>query len=161
MPRARHPLSAASVSSERENAALLNAALSSWADHGHELHRNQSQRSGISVQLYLTQGSAVMAAEVATARPVKASRRVPPTRCAGAAFLSGLHRRDGDLCRRHFDGYRQLRRGFPREANSVVEVGGVRTFYRMPDLLSMELEGGTVIAALPRDLARKVLEQAR
>jgi hypothetical protein len=102
-----------------------------------------------------------MAAEVATARPVKASRRVPPTRCAGAAFLSGLHRRDGDLCRRHFDGYRQLRRGFPREANSVVEVGGVRTFYRMPDLLSMELEGGTVIAALPRDLARKVLEQAR
>ncbi len=28
----------------------------------------------------------------------------------------------------------QLRSGFPREANSVVEVGGVRTLFRMPDL---------------------------
>ena len=29
-----------------------------------------------------------------------------------------------------------LRHGFPREANNVVEIGGVRTLFRMPDLLS-------------------------
>ena len=103
----------------------------------------------------------------------------------------------------------QLRRGFPREANSVVEVGGVRTLFRMPDLLSIALGGGSVVerdplavgpksvgyrltrealvfggdtltatdaavaagiaeigdtevvASLPRDLARAVLEEAR
>jgi N-methylhydantoinase A/oxoprolinase/acetone carboxylase beta subunit len=43
----------------------------------------------------------------------------------------------------------QLRRGFPREANSVVEVGGVRTLFRMPDLLSIGLGGGSIVSADP------------
>src|SRR4029450_2578637 len=37
-----------------------------------------------------------------------------------------------------------LRHGFPREANNVVEVGGVRTAFRMPDLLSIGVGGGTL-----------------
>ena len=37
--------------------------------------------------------------------------------------------------------------GVPREANAVGEVGGVRTLFRMPDLLSIGLGGGTEIAA--------------
>jgi N-methylhydantoinase A/oxoprolinase/acetone carboxylase beta subunit len=40
-----------------------------------------------------------------------------------------------------------LRHGFPREANNVVEIGGVRTLFRMPDLLSMGLGGGTRVLA--------------
>jgi N-methylhydantoinase A/oxoprolinase/acetone carboxylase beta subunit len=43
----------------------------------------------------------------------------------------------------------QLRRGFPREANSVVEVGRVRTLLRMPDLLSIALGGGTIVERDP------------
>ena len=39
--------------------------------------------------------------------------------------------------------------GFPREANSVVEVGGVRTLFRMPDLLSIGLGGGSLVARDP------------
>ena len=35
-------------------------------------------------------------------------------------------------------------RGFPREANNVVHVGGVRTLFRMPDLVSIGLGGGTL-----------------
>ena len=31
--------------------------------------------------------------------------------------------------------------GFPREANNVVEIGGVRTLFRMPDLLSIGIGG--------------------
>jgi N-methylhydantoinase A/oxoprolinase/acetone carboxylase beta subunit len=42
-----------------------------------------------------------------------------------------------------------LKAGFPREANSVVEIGGVRTLFRMPDLLSIALGGGTLIGADP------------
>src|SRR5262249_35272836 len=38
-----------------------------------------------------------------------------------------------------------LHHGFPREANNVVEVGGVRTLFRMPDLFSLALGGGTLV----------------
>ncbi len=39
--------------------------------------------------------------------------------------------------------------GFPREANSVVKVGGVRTLFRMPDLLSIGLGGGSHVVLDP------------
>jgi N-methylhydantoinase A/oxoprolinase/acetone carboxylase beta subunit len=63
----------------------------------------------------------------------------------GAAFLSGIQ----DAMVVDVGGTTtdvgHLRAGFPREANTVVEVGGVRTLFRMPDLLSMGLGGGTVV----------------
>src|SRR5690242_20979951 len=53
-------------------------------------------------------------------------------RSRGAAFLSGL----ADAIVIDVGGTTtdvgSLRRGFPREANNVVEVGGVRTLFRMP-----------------------------
>ena len=39
-----------------------------------------------------------------------------------------------------------LRAGFPREAPREVEVGGVRTLFRMPDLLSIALGGGSLVS---------------
>jgi N-methylhydantoinase A/oxoprolinase/acetone carboxylase beta subunit len=42
-----------------------------------------------------------------------------------------------------------LKNGFPRQANSVVEVGGVRTLFRMPDVLSLPLGGGTRVRQDP------------
>ena len=35
--------------------------------------------------------------------------------------------------------------GFPREASLAVEVGGVRTNFRMPDLLTLGLGGGSLV----------------
>ena len=35
--------------------------------------------------------------------------------------------------------------GFPRESAAAVEVGGVRTNFRMPDLISIGLGGGTIV----------------
>ncbi len=43
----------------------------------------------------------------------------------------------------------QLVQGFPRESNSVVNIGGVRTLFRMPDLLSFGLGGGSQVALDP------------
>ena len=67
----------------------------------------------------------------------------------GAALLSGL----ADAMVADVGGTStdvgQLRRGFPREANSVVEVGGVRTLFRMPDLLSIGLGGGSLVLCAP------------
>ena len=35
--------------------------------------------------------------------------------------------------------------GFPRESSFGVEIGGVRTNFRMPDLVTIALGGGTVV----------------
>jgi N-methylhydantoinase A/oxoprolinase/acetone carboxylase beta subunit len=67
----------------------------------------------------------------------------------GAAFLSGL--KDAmvvDVGGTSSD-VGQLKNGFPREANSVVEVGGVRTLFRMPDLYSIGLGGGSIVRREP------------
>jgi N-methylhydantoinase A/oxoprolinase/acetone carboxylase beta subunit len=82
----------------------------------------------------------------------------------GAAFLSGLD--DGvvvDVGGTSSDiGY--LKGGFPREANAAVEIGGVRTLFRMPDLLSIGLGGGTEISPDgsrigPRSVGFRLLQQ--
>ena len=38
-----------------------------------------------------------------------------------------------------------LRKGFPREAAVAVEIGGVRTNFRMPDVFSLGLGGGSLV----------------
>src|SRR5690625_1338257 len=38
-----------------------------------------------------------------------------------------------------------VQNGFPRESSVAVEIGGIRTNFRMPDLLSFGLGGGTII----------------
>jgi N-methylhydantoinase A/oxoprolinase/acetone carboxylase beta subunit len=84
----------------------------------------------------------------------------------GAAFLSGL----SDAMVIDVGGTStdvgQLRRGFPREANSVVEIGGVRTLFRMPDLLSIGLGGGSVVerdplAVGPQSVGYRLTSEAR
>jgi N-methylhydantoinase A/oxoprolinase/acetone carboxylase beta subunit len=63
----------------------------------------------------------------------------------GAAFLSG----EGDCIVVDVGGTTSdvgaLRRGFPREASVEVDVGGVRTNFRMPDVLSFGLGGGSLV----------------
>ena len=39
-----------------------------------------------------------------------------------------------------------LRGGFPRESNRAVDVGGVRTNFRMPDIVAVGLGGGSVVS---------------
>lgn len=64
----------------------------------------------------------------------------------GAAFLSGID----DAMVVDVGGTTSdigcIKGGFPREANAAVEIGGVRTLFRMPDLLSLALGGGTEIS---------------
>ncbi len=118
---------------ERENAALLNAALSDFARATVAGFIAAIAESGIAAPLYLTQNDGtVMPAEMAAALPVMSFASGATNSMRGAAFLSGLT----DAMVIDVGGTTtdvgQLRRGFPREANSVVEVGGVRTLFRMP-----------------------------
>src|SRR5215469_18349074 len=135
---------------ERENAALLNAALSDLARKTVAGFVAAIGESGISAPLYLTQNDGtVMPAEMAAALPVMSSSSGATNSMRGAAFLSGLT----DAIVIDVGGTTtdvgQLRRGFPREANSVVEVGGVRTLFRMPDLMSIGLGGGSIVERHP------------
>jgi N-methylhydantoinase A/oxoprolinase/acetone carboxylase beta subunit len=102
--------------------------------------------SGIAAPLYITQNDGTITLAEQDARfPVYCFASGPTNSMRGAVFLSGIE--DGvvvDVGGTTSDiGY--LKHGFPREANSTVEVGGVRTLFRMPDLLSIALGGGTEI----------------
>jgi N-methylhydantoinase A/oxoprolinase/acetone carboxylase beta subunit len=90
-----------------------------------------------------------MPAETAMALPVMSFASGATNSMRGAAFLSGL--KDAmvvDVGGTSSD-VGQLRNGFPREANSVVEIGGVRTLFRMPDLYSIGLGGGSIVRQEP------------
>jgi N-methylhydantoinase A/oxoprolinase/acetone carboxylase beta subunit len=138
---------------ERENAALLNAALIDLARKTVAGFIAAIAASGIQAPLFLTQNDGtVMKADAAAVLPVMSFASGPTNSMRGAAFLSGLT--DAivvDVGGTSTD-IGQLRRGFPREANSVVEIGGVRTLFRMPDLLSIGLGGGSVVHCDPLTL---------
>jgi N-methylhydantoinase A/oxoprolinase/acetone carboxylase beta subunit len=135
---------------ERENAALLNAALVDLARVTIAGFRDAIAASRIEAPLYITQNDGtVMSAEMAMALPVMSFASGATNSMRGAAFLSGVQ--DAmvvDVGGTSSD-VGQLRRGFPREANSVVEIGEVRTLFRMPDLFSIGLGGGSIVGETP------------
>jgi N-methylhydantoinase A/oxoprolinase/acetone carboxylase beta subunit len=151
---------------ERENAALLNACLIALARRTTRAFTEALRASGIAAPLYLTQNDGtVMLAEVAETYPVYSFASGPTNSMRGAAFLS--KREEAlviDVGGTTTD-IGSLRHGFPREANNVVEIGGVRTLFRMPDLLSLGLGGGTIVrteplAIGPASVGYRLTEQA-
>ena len=129
----------------RENVTLLNAALVDLARRTVAAFVRALADSGIAAPLYITQNDGTVSlAEEAALFPVHSFASGPTNSLRGAAFLSGIT----DALVVDVGGTTSdvgcLRHGFPREANNVVEVGGVRTLFRMPDLLSIGLGGGTL-----------------
>jgi len=135
---------------ERENATLLNACLVDLAGRTMRGFTEALARSGIRAPLYITQNDGtVLPAEQARHVPVYSFASGPTNSMRGAAFLS--KREDAlvvDVGGTTTD-IGALRHGFPREANNVVEIGGVRTLFRMPDLLSLGLGGGSLVNPEP------------
>lgn len=132
---------------ERENVTLLNAALQGLARRTTSAFTEALRQSGLDAPLYLSQNDGtIMRAEVAGRFPVYSFASGPTNSMRGAAHLSGLA--NGvvvDVGGTTTDvGY--LKDGYPREANAAVTIGGVRTLFRMPDLLSIGLGGGSEIA---------------
>jgi N-methylhydantoinase A/oxoprolinase/acetone carboxylase beta subunit len=135
---------------ERENATLLNACLMDLARRTTGAFDEALRRNGITAALHITQNDGtVLSAAVAAKCPVYSFASGPTNSMRGAAFLS----RVPDAMVIDIGGTSAdigaLRHGFPREANNVVEIGGVRTLFRMPDLLSLALGGGTLITPDP------------
>ncbi|MCP5371558.1 MAG: hydantoinase/oxoprolinase family protein [Hyphomicrobiales bacterium] len=152
---------------ERENATLLNAALLDLADATTDAFRRALDESGIAAPLYITlNDGTVTSAEIARRFPVYSFASGPTNSMRGAAFLSGMD--DAIVC--DVGGTTTdvgcLVNGFPREANNVVQVGGVRTLFRMPDLVSIGIGGGTMVTGDPftvgpESVGFRLTEQAR
>lgn len=131
---------------ERENAALFNAALGELASVTIEGFRAAVRESGLEADLFITQNDGtVVDAETATKYPVFSFACGATNSMRGAAFLTGLE----DAVVADVGGtttdFGEVRRAFPREANSTVQIGGVRTLFRMPDLISIGLGGGSLV----------------
>ena len=132
---------------ERENAAIMNAALLPMAERvidafGRALHdlgaaravlrepeRRHAARSGsgralsrVHLRLRADQQHA-RRAPISPARPRRWSWTSAARRPTSARWLSG----------------------FPRESSIAVDIGGVRTNFRMPDVLSIGLGGGSLV----------------
>jgi N-methylhydantoinase A/oxoprolinase/acetone carboxylase beta subunit len=151
---------------ERENAAILNACLGALADRAVRAFETSISDLGITAPLYLTQNDGtLMAADFARTYPVLTIASGPTNSMRGAAFLSGL--RDAivvDIGGTTSD-VGMLTHGFPREASVAVEVGGVRTNFRMPDVYSVGLGGGSLVdldtmSVGPRSVGYRLTEQA-
>ncbi|MGN6673876.1 MAG: hydantoinase/oxoprolinase N-terminal domain-containing protein, partial [Thermomicrobiales bacterium] len=134
---------------ERENAAILNACLAPLARRTIAAFREAVAALGLepAPRLYLSQNDGtLMDADYAARYPVLTFASGPTNSTRGAAFLSGR----GDAVVLDVGGTTTdggvLVNGFPREASFEVTVGGVRTNFRMPDVVSVGLGGGSIIA---------------
>ncbi|MFI6811044.1 hydantoinase/oxoprolinase N-terminal domain-containing protein [Nonomuraea sp. NPDC050328] len=133
---------------ERENAAVLNAALYQVAAHVHDALQEVLDQHGLDVTRYFAQNDGtLMTVDYAARYPVLTIGSGPANSIRGAAYLSGL----SDAIVADVGGTSTdlgvLVNGFPRVSSAGVEIGGVRTNFRMPDILALALGGGTVIGA--------------
>ena len=151
---------------ERENAGILNACLRRLARETVAAFRRAIAEMGIAAPLYLTQNDGtLMSAGFAERFPVLTFASGPTNSMRGAAFLSGrLDAMVVDVGGTTSD-VGALAHGFPREASVAVDIGGVRTNFRMPDVFSFGLGGGSLVSSDPltigpRSVGYRITEQA-
>jgi len=131
---------------ERENATIINAALRELAAGIVDGLAGSIAGHGITAPLYLSQNDGTLM-DVGFARryPVATFASGPTNSMRGAAVLSGL----GTCAVVDIGGTTTdvgvLTGGFPREATVEVSVAGIRTNFRMPDVLSVGIGGGSLV----------------
>lgn len=135
---------------ERENAAIMNACLRDLSRDVVAAFRKALADVGFAGRFFLTQNDGtLMDAGFAERFPVLTFASGPTNSMRGAAFLSGV--KDAivvDIGGTTSD-VGSLQKGFPRQATVAVEVGGVRTNFRMPDVFSIGLGGGSLVVDGP------------
>lgn len=129
---------------ERENATIINAALRPLAERIVDGLESAVRAEGVAAPLFLSQNDGtVMDVDYARRYPVATFASGATNSMRGAALLSGH-----ETCAVVDIGGTTtdvgiLRAGFPRESNTTISVAGVRTNFRMPDVLSLGLGGGS------------------
>jgi N-methylhydantoinase A/oxoprolinase/acetone carboxylase beta subunit len=132
---------------ERENATILNGTLAGVARDVARAMRSALSAYGLTaVTLFAQNDGTLMSLDQALRYPVLTIGSGPANSVRGAAFLTGA----ADSLVADVGGTSTdigvLANGFPRESSYGVEIGGVRTNFRMPDLVTIALGGGTVVS---------------
>jgi N-methylhydantoinase A/oxoprolinase/acetone carboxylase beta subunit len=139
---------------DRENAALINASLRDLSRSVVSSLRAAFTRLGITAPIYLSQNDGTLiSTEYATRFPIVTCSAGPTNSIRGAAFLTGMDDAIVIDVGGTTSDFGFLVRGFPRETATTHLTGGVRTNFRMPDVLSIALGGGTLVrfdAGTPR-----------
>jgi N-methylhydantoinase A/oxoprolinase/acetone carboxylase beta subunit len=131
---------------ERENATALNAALYGVARSVTRALLTVVEEEGIDATTFFAQNDGtLMSLDYAAQYPVLTIGSGPANSIRGAAYLSGVD----DAIVVDVGGTTSdlgvLVNGFPRESTLPREIGGVRTNFRMPDILSLGVGGGTIV----------------
>lgn len=132
---------------ERENATILNASLNRVAKTTAKGFVRALDNAGINKpEIFLCQNDGtLMSIDYSIEYPILTIACGPTNSIRGASFLTEV---EGaivlDVGGTTSD-IGVINNGFPRESSLAVEIGGVRTNFRMPDLNSLGLGGGTII----------------
>ncbi|WP_159700620.1 hydantoinase/oxoprolinase N-terminal domain-containing protein [Arthrobacter sp. 18067] len=129
---------------ERENATIVNASLAEMANRIVDGLAKAVLEQGITAPLYVSQNDGtLMDIEYTRRYPVATFASGPTNSMRGAAALSGY----SDCLIVDIGGTTTdvgvLVNGFPRESSTHVRLAGLRTNFRMPDVLSAGLGGGS------------------
>jgi N-methylhydantoinase A/oxoprolinase/acetone carboxylase beta subunit len=154
---------------ERENATAMNAALTSVAEEAATAFIDAMDGRDIDAQLYFGQNDGtLMSVEYALEYPIFTVASGPSNSVRGAAYLSGIE--DGiivDVGGTTTD-VGAVTDGFPRESSVAVEIGDVKTNFRMPDLISIGIGGGSHlnlggerVTVGPESVGYRLTEEAR
>ena len=136
---------------ERENATILNAALYQVAESFTEGFARSLADLGVTeAQVYLSQNDGtLMTMDYARRYPILTIACGPTNSIRGASYLS----RQKDAIVIDVGGtttdFGVIQHGFPRESGVAVTIGGVRTNFRMPDVVSIGLGGGSIVRQHP------------
>lgn len=131
---------------ERENATILNAAVVNVAKTAAEGFIQALENEGIKARVFFGQNDGtLMSVGYAVKYPIFTVACGPTNSLRGASYLSQL----SDAIVVDVGGTTSdagvLVNSFPRESSLAVEIGGARTNFRMPDLISIGLGGGTIV----------------
>ncbi|KAK4173873.1 hypothetical protein QBC36DRAFT_358911 [Triangularia setosa] len=142
---------------ERENAALLNASILSFARKTIRSFQNPVRQLGIKCPVLITQNDGtVLSSEMASRFPIKTFSSGPTNSMRGAAFLvQGVRRANSDgheeammvvdIGGTTTDVGLLLPNGFPRQQAAYSDFSGVRMNFSCPDIKSIGLGGGSIV----------------
>ncbi|KAK0748418.1 hypothetical protein B0T21DRAFT_356524 [Apiosordaria backusii] len=142
---------------ERENAALLNASILSFARRTIKSFQNPVKQLGIKCPVFITQNDGtVLSGEMASRFPIRTFSSGPTNSMRGAAFLvqgEGKINCDDpgeammvvDIGGTTTDVGLLLPNGFPRQQAAYSDFSGVRMNFSCPDVKSIGLGGGSIV----------------
>jgi len=131
---------------ERENASIMNACLADLSRKVVNSFRSALKGLSIEAPFFISQNDGtLMTPDYVERYPVLTFASGPTNSMRGAAMLAGEKEAMVVDIGGTTSDVGMLMQGFPRESAVAVDIGGVRTNFRMPDVLAIGLGGGSLV----------------